>query len=188
MLGFFGSKRPPRCVNSRGPGRHRCGVPTMPRKPDTPCSACGKLLWSGSTSLPEGERTCRPCRRVRSPVQGPEQTFSCSECGKLWKRPTVRGAHPKRCPTCRGNRHWFSKKFRRAIYERDGWLCQICGDPVDGDLPRTDIWSASLDHIVPQSWGEPDHSPDNLRLAHLWCNAVRGDESYYTEEVLRHVG
>ncbi len=30
----------------------------------------------------------------------------------------------------------------------------------------------------------PDHSPENLRLAHRWCNAVRGDETYYSADIL----
>ena len=34
----------------------------MPRKADTPCSVCGKLLWSSKSSLPAGERRCRECR------------------------------------------------------------------------------------------------------------------------------
>lgn len=34
----------------------------MPRKPDLPCAACGKLMWRGSTSLPEGQARCQPCR------------------------------------------------------------------------------------------------------------------------------
>jgi len=77
-------------------------------------------------------------------------------------------------------------KVRRAIYERDGWMCQLCDDPVDPDLGQSDLWGPTLDHIVCQSWGEePDHSPGNLRLAHRWCNSVRGDERFYHEDVLK---
>ena len=63
-----------------------------------------------------------------------------------------------------------------AIYERDGWLCQLCGEPVDidADLQRDDA-APSLDHIIPRSLQTvPDHSDDNLRLAHRGCNARRG--------------
>lgn len=56
---------------------------------------------------------------------------------------------------------------REAIFERDNWVCGICGKPVD----RAD---ASLDHIVPLSLGGT-HEPGNLRLAHLLCNSRRGD-------------
>lgn len=31
---------------------------------------------------------------------------------------------------------------------------------------------------------EPDHSPANLRLAHRWCNSVRGDESIHAADIL----
>ena len=37
----------------------------MARNPDLPCAQCGRLLWRGSTSLPEGQATCRPCRASR---------------------------------------------------------------------------------------------------------------------------
>lgn len=74
---------------------------------------------------------------------------------------------------------------RRRIYERDNWICQLCGDPVDRGLHPSDPWAATLDHIICQSWSdEPDHSPGNLRLAHRWCNSVRGDERFYTADVL----
>lgn len=74
---------------------------------------------------------------------------------------------------------------RQFIYDRDGWICQLCGDDVDPTLASSNIWAATLDHIVCQSWtDEPDHSPENLRLAHRWCNSVRGDERYYSADIL----
>lgn len=62
---------------------------------------------------------------------------------------------------------------RGEIYERDGWVCQICGWPVDpGDRYPLDQ-SASLDHVRPLSKGGA-HTRDNSRLAHLLCNIKRG--------------
>lgn len=51
----------------------------MPRKPDTPCSKCGRLLVSGPGSLPVEKRKCRPCRAVARA----ETTVSanCRGCG-----------------------------------------------------------------------------------------------------------
>jgi hypothetical protein len=81
----------------------------------------------------------------------------------------------------RGDRFQPSPKFRLAIYERDRWICQLCIEPVDPTLPQSDTWGATLDHIECQSWALfADHSAANLRLAHRWCNSVRGDETYYT--------
>lgn len=72
---------------------------------------------------------------------------------------------------------------RRAIYDRDDWLCQLCMEPVDRDLASTNPfhdWAPSLDHVIPQSKGGT-HDASNLRLAHRWCNAVRGAEDYHAD-------
>lgn len=59
------------------------------------------------------------------------------------------------------------------IYDRDGWVCQLCGDPVSPETRWPDLMCASLDHIIPISEKGP-HRPDNLRLAHWLCNSYRG--------------
>jgi 5-methylcytosine-specific restriction endonuclease McrA len=69
-------------------------------------------------------------------------------------------------------------RIRLAIYERDAYTCQICSEPVDTTLHYHDRMSATLDHIIPQSWMLiPDHSEANLRLAHRGCNSARGDRA-----------
>lgn len=86
----------------------------------------------------------------------------------------------------RNGRFSIPDSERQAIYERDGWVCQLCDDPVQRDLDPSDMWAATLDHIVPRSWTlVPDDRSENLRLAHRWCNSVRGDESYYSEDLLK---
>jgi 5-methylcytosine-specific restriction endonuclease McrA len=81
-----------------------------------------------------------------------------------------------------GKSFTVSPRVRAAIYERDSWTCQLCAYPVDGTLSHRDNWSASLDHIIPQSHMLiPDHSPSNLRLVHKMCNSLRGDGSNMTE-------
>jgi hypothetical protein len=52
------------------------------------------------------------------------------------------------------------------VIERDGFICQICGEPVSED-------ELSLDHIYPKSKGGP-HVPENLRVAHKRCNSKKG--------------
>lgn len=64
---------------------------------------------------------------------------------------------------------------RFAIFERDGWLCGICGDPVDRDAKVPDLAAPVLDHIVPLARGGID-APDNLRCAHYYCNSVKRDQ------------
>jgi 5-methylcytosine-specific restriction endonuclease McrA len=67
-------------------------------------------------------------------------------------------------------------KFRLSVYERDNYTCQLCNTHVDVTLHYQDLYSATLDHIIPQSHMLiPDHSIKNLRLAHRICNSIRGD-------------
>ncbi len=81
----------------------------------------------------------------------------------------------KRCQ--RRHHEWrISDVRRRAIYDRDGWACQLCMEPVDPTLDPSDMMSASLDHIECRSWVLiPDHTDRNLRLAHRLCNSIRSD-------------
>jgi len=60
-----------------------------------------------------------------------------------------------------------------AVFERDGWGCQLCGEPVDPLLVYPDPMSKSLDHVVPLARGG-GHSPENSQLAHLVCNLRKG--------------
>ncbi len=72
---------------------------------------------------------------------------------------------------------------RLAIYERDGWICGLCGKPVNKHLRHPDWRAATLDHVIPLSVaiaaGWPPavaHSPDNLQLAHKRCNELKSND------------
>lgn len=62
-----------------------------------------------------------------------------------------------------------------SVYERDGYICQLCGTPVDARLKWPHPYSVSLDHIVPLSLGGM-HSYDNVQCAHLRCNCQKGNK------------
>lgn len=112
----------------------------------------------------------------------------CAWCGEAF---TSLGRSSRYC-TKRCRRHYRESRrggkfhvppsVRFAIYERDGWVCQLCFALVDPDAdPRSD-WYPSLDHIEPQSSALiPDHSESNLRTAHRWCNAVLGDGRWHSD-------
>jgi len=67
----------------------------------------------------------------------------------------------------------FQSISRTEIGERDGWVCGICGGPIDRELVWPDRMSQSLDHILPLSLGG-SHTVDNVRITHLDCNVKRG--------------
>lgn len=59
------------------------------------------------------------------------------------------------------------------VYERDGWICQLCSQPVDQNLDYPDPLYPSLDHILPLA-ANGEHSRSNTQLAHWICNVRKG--------------
>ena len=55
------------------------------------------------------------------------------------------------------------------VFERDNWVCQICGRKINRKLKYPNPRSGSIDHIVPLSKGGND-SPINVQATHLRCN------------------
>lgn len=146
------------------------------------CIGCDKPMYYGK-GLRE-RPMCLPCRRTQPGYRdksrkAPVQWWTCGRCGVQCSRPTVRGVLPTRCRACK--RPAIRVTVRRAVYERDAWMCGICGESVDASLAGSrSIWRPSLDHIIPYAVGGSD-DPENLRLAHFWCNSVRCDERAYTD-------
>lgn len=60
------------------------------------------------------------------------------------------------------------------VFDRDGWMCGICGDPINGALAWPDPMSVSLDHVVPLVRGGA-HSRANTQASHLVCNVRKHD-------------
>ncbi len=69
-----------------------------------------------------------------------------------------------------------TEKFRDTeIFERDGWICQLCQQPIEKELKSPSPGSVSLDHIQPVSLGGP-HTWDNVQTAHLRCNKKKSNK------------
>lgn len=101
---------------------------------------------------------------------------NCWTCGEPF---VAVASSAKYCsPDCRPKwGHWIESSRRAAIYERDGWVCQICSRPIPIVLiDHRHPLSPTLDHVVPKSLGG-GHESENLRLAHRLCNSIRSDES-----------
>lgn len=99
----------------------------MANRPDTPCSTCGKLLWSSDTSASADQRVCRPCRRARgSQTNGTVLTADCVVCGASFTFVKAGGIKPKTCSAaCRKARQAEAARSRRK-----GRPCEDCGTVV----------------------------------------------------------
>lgn len=162
----------------------------MPTIPDLPCADCGKLMWRGTTSLPEGRARCQPCRRSDwqhgSRKGYRDNGCRCEECrgwnreqhaaySADYRRRTGKSLKRKYQTHVERGSDWISPRLRLEIYARDDWTCWLCGEAIDPDLHCNDSRAASLDHVTPRSATLiPDHSPGNLRTAHRGCNSRRG--------------
>lgn len=60
-----------------------------------------------------------------------------------------------------------------AVYERDGWQCGVCGEPIEPQLKWPHPNSVTLDHVVAVSKGGL-HEAENLQAAHWMCNVLKG--------------
>ena len=89
---------------------------------------------------------------------------SCMICHKRTSGP---GSH-----VCSGHGQRVSALTRRAVCIRDGWICQLCHEPVDPQVPTGHPFAATVDHCLPRSAGGPSR-PENLQLAHKMCNELR---------------
>lgn len=149
------------------------------------CRYCGTPTATWASKAPiEGAShpRCRPVEHGTRKMYR-EHGCRCDDCrgwnrgaASVYGRMVTRRDGRSLSSKYRPNRGRFvARAVRLEIYERDGWVCQLCAQPVDRDLPANDRMAASLDHVVPQSTVLfPNHAPSNLRLAHRSCNAVRG--------------
>lgn len=159
------------------------------------CDTCD-LWWCHSSSCPQSDthpakappdmssRPCHSCGLPFVPLRpaGYFALYCSAECRTRETRARRRASGGEAKPY-RGDRV-IGRVRRWAIYERDGWRCQLCKRKVNADLRVPHPMAATLDHIVPVSLGG-DHSEANLQLAHLACNSRKRNKVNGTGEQLR---
>lgn len=59
------------------------------------------------------------------------------------------------------------------IAQRDGWVCQLCLEPIDRRLRKPHPRALHVDHVKRRADGGGDHD-GNLRATHACCNLERG--------------
>jgi 5-methylcytosine-specific restriction endonuclease McrA len=135
------------------------------------------------------ERKCAVCGEVISPARRVDATYCSRRCERSVSRARERAApgyaerararsrrhharHPEttrdsvRRRRARLRNAYVANVKEREIYERDGGVCGICGNPVAKG-------AISMDHVVPLHHGGT-HEPSNVQLAHRRCNSGKG--------------
>jgi predicted nucleic acid-binding Zn ribbon protein len=114
----------------------------------------------------------------------------CKRCGESftaeWMCSPILSLQPQFCSErccnsqMKDNRRAAKRKafvapvYRIRIFERDGWTCQLCNEPVDRLAKVPDSLAPTLDHILPLAKGGT-HEPSNTQCAHFICNSIKGD-------------
>jgi hypothetical protein len=138
----------------------RCGDPLPTKYVQRYC--CRQCSKGKPKLIPLTERLCAECEAPFMPKTR-KGRFCGNRCqDAYWRR--IRRAREKKVTVER-----FGKQ---EIFERDGWICQLCGRPVkkckrrgggyDPDAPQ-------LDHIVPLN-AKGSHTRANVQLTHARCN------------------
>jgi hypothetical protein len=149
------------------------------------CIICGNEFTSTMKSVRCCSSKCANEKHGRLLKETERVIATCADCGKTYETHKLIGRNNKygyRCPVCRlvhdrnrcRKRRMKISQFKPGIndfeiFERDGWICQICGEPVDQERRWPDPLSASIDHIKPISSGGL-HVAENVRLTHHSCN------------------
>lgn len=164
------------------------------------CELCG-AEFNPSKYNASVQRFCsEECQRAwwnahRKKGWGSDFTYVCQHCGKTYT--TKYRDRDRYCSRacCFAHKKWTDEKERackakrralergaycgeridpQEVYERDGWICQLCHKKVNRCLKWPHKMSASLDHIIPVDKGGK-HTWANVQLAHLKCNCSKGN-------------
>lgn len=128
----------------------------------------------------------------------------CSRCGRRLPKSMFsvsKTALRNVCLDCTKKQREASKLVRAAriasgdvgdtirphqIFERDKWICGICGLSIDRAKKYPDPKSVSIDHRIPLFHGG-EHSMANVQAAHLRCNARKARKLLDNQGQIEHL-
>lgn len=181
-----------------------CRRPAAKQNRPADCKGCGASYIRRSS----GQQYCsRECRAKSSASKLPRPCLRCGitfrpgpyrNAGKFCSRGCAFAAIKEGHPLARekgvqrgGGRsikarceHYgapYTPISKRAIFDRSGWVCQLCGCDLlrrqgREENGRIDGRSPTVDHIVPVSLGpgSPGHVWGNVQAACRRCNVLKG--------------
>ena len=116
------------------------------------------------------ERRGRECERCGDPLPETHRLGRrfCTESCQVQFNQEIRRARRRGLPA--------ERISRREVFDRDGWMCSLCGERIDQTLSGRHPFSASVDHVIPLAYDwSPGHVWTNVQAAHLRCNISKRD-------------
>ena len=121
-----------------------------------------------------------------------EQLKTCIECGKEFTthKKNVVCCSPE-CTKKRANNH-KDRRLKKCdivdngitlskLVKRDKGICYICGKKVNMKADSNSDWYGSIDHVKAIANGG-NHTWDNVKLAHRYCNTIKSDDKLFINE------
>lgn len=144
-----------------------CGKEFTTRRVRYYCSDfCANRVVNADRFTDRLGRTCERCGGALPATHRLNRKFCTVDCQANFNQ-EIRRARRRGLPA--------ERISRRRVFERDGWICQLCRAPINPELKGRDPMSASLDHVIPLGWpNSPGHVYGNVQAAHLKCNFSKG--------------
>lgn len=164
------------------------------------CSLCKEKkridAFNRRKSHKDGLRSeCRDCQRKSAQTYRTDHRDKANESSRKYRR-----ANPEKRRVT--NRNWnrnnpdkayqyvknnrskhkisrgLTSRRRARIFVRDEGICKLCLTYIDSTLAWPDLFSLSIDHIIPRCKGG-QNTDENLQSTHLICNLKKGGEYDY---------
>lgn len=181
---------------------------TNPKRVRIKCKKCGRIIERALSTFRQKGIRCDDCENNRKLIDTRENLLrtllavediktpkTCKTCGGVFYSPCQtqiycsekckRKAKPKASSIrkrCRKYGVYYDPTVtRQKVFERDNYVCQICGKPTD---PSDVSWGTigplfpTVDHIIALANGG-SHTWDNVQCAHAICNSYKRDLRSY---------
>lgn len=129
-------------------------------------------------------RKCKCCKKVFAPEYGDKRRSFCSVvCSKRYARRQRKGEGQCNSRARKKLRKMYGEVLSimyepiksQLVFERDNWVCGICGQPIDRNTKAPHPLSPSVDHVIALALGG-SHTYDNVQAAHFECNWRKADK------------
>lgn len=152
-----------------------CDKPFVSRYEKRACSdACfARMRGREAHALAAREICCEDCSLVFCPVYGYSQATLCRPCSN--SRARVQRLTAKMIRRGRQLAANVESVDPIVVFERAGWICQMCGTPTPKEKRGTyEADAPELDHIIALAAGG-EHSYRNTQCACRRCNSLKSD-------------